>query len=312
MFENIKKENMDIVCQIPVRILIVDDDPDMLDALKDVLVMDEKYIVETATNIFSAKQKLNEFSPDIALIDIRLGNGNGLDLIPIIKNESVYADCIMMTAYREIDYAIKALRYGAVDYLLKPIEPDYLLKTIDTFLHQRRIRQEKLNKDENLKKMALQDPLTGLANRALLSAHIDKTLARNKRNKQQFSVMYIDLDNFKLVNDSLGHQAGDELLVNVSRNLKKCIRDEDIIARIGGDEFVVVLSSETDSNATHHTVERLMNCIRAEHRGMISASIGIAVFPYNGITADDLLRNADNAMYLAKKKGKNCFQYCRN
>ena len=162
--------------------------------------------------------------------------------------------------------------------------------------------------------MSLFDPLTGLANRTLLLEHLENALARAARNSRQISVIFIDLDHFKAVNDTLGHHAGDELLVNVGQCLKACLRDEDIIARVGGDEFVVVLSSESEKEGTTKIASRLIQSIadlvyQVDDEKVVSASIGIAVYPENGNDVDTILQNADAAMYCAKKKGKNCFQY---
>lgn len=296
------------------RILIVDDDLDVLDALKDVFAMEEYYTIETASDFFSAAGKLKKFQPDLVLLDIRLGTHSGLDFISLVKRESVYTDCIMMTAHREVDYAVNALRNGAVDYLFKPIRPEILLETVDAFFKKRKLKQEEKHKQQGFKKMALHDGLTGLANRILLDQYMEKILARAERNKQRFSVMFIDLDNFKHVNDSLGHQAGDELLKSISLCLKGCMRDEDIISRIGGDEFVVVLSSESNDKGIDKITKRLMKAISemvqsGGYGANVSASIGISTFPDDGTDAEALLANADTAMYMAKKQGKNCFQY---
>jgi len=314
MIDNSMKQYSEISEDLPGRVLIVDDDPDVLNAIKDLVSMDGEYIIETATDVFTAKTKLNEFKPDIALLDIRLGNGSGLDLISFIKRESENTDCIMMTAHREVNYAVEALRCGAVDYLFKPIAPVNLLQTIETYFHKRKVKQDKINKELHFKLMALRDPLTGLANRTMLAEHMEQILARARRNEQAFSVVFIDLDNFKKINDSFGHLAGDELLKNIAQSLNDGIRDGDIIARIGGDEFIIVLGPESDINTSRVVVERLMHSINEMvlnkgHGDIVSASIGIASFPEDGMTADTLISNADAAMYMAKKNGKNCFQF---
>lgn len=420
-------------------ILVVDDDEDVLYSIRDLLELEGDYRVETATNVESAILKTEQMKPDLALIDIRLGSKSGLELISTIKHNVPNIDCVMMTAYRDVDYAVKALRAGAVDYLFKPVDPERLLSVVENIIRQRLINQVRTNNErnintildhvsgfmfvlnpeglcmeagyaalsfidqdwdevkgasfpetpwwrnsnaniekvteaieiartgkpttfeaeltnykaekvwfefslkpvfesennlsliiaegrdltkyknieQNLKKMSLFDPLTGLANRTLLQEHLEQALARSDRNGRQFAVMFIDLDHFKKVNDTLGHHAGDELLVSIGQCLKACLRDEDIIARVGGDEFVVVLASESDIEGTTMIATRLMQSIsslvyKVGDGNIVSASIGIAVVPGDGKDVDTILKNADAAMYMAKKKGKNCFQYFSN
>ncbi|MFV2031635.1 MAG: diguanylate cyclase domain-containing protein [Gammaproteobacteria bacterium] len=173
---------------------------------------------------------------------------------------------------------------------------------------------ERKQGEQELKRMALYDPLTDLANRTLLYEHLGNALAHANRYHEQFSVIYIDLDNFKTINDTLGHDTGDKLLVNIATCFKECMREEDVIARVGGDEFVVVLKSASDKEATRVVVERLMHsvteiAVREGYGKIISASLGISVYPNDGDDADTLLRNADTAMYAAKNRGKNCFHY---
>ena len=308
---NVQKDN---ASEALPRILIVDDNSDLLAALEDILIIDNQYTVASAPDITSALQIVEDVEPDIALIDIRLGTTSGLDLISMIKGKSQDTDCIMMTAHREVDEVIQALRQGAAEYLLKPIDSKMLLKVIDNIVQQRRIKNDKHNNEQRFKRLALRDPLTGLANRTLLYEHLEKTLARAKRNHQNFPVIFIDLDDFKQINDSLGHQAGDGLLINISQCLTTCVREEDTVARIGGDEFVIVLNSQSNDKGIRNSIERVMQGItetvaKSGFEDIVSASIGIAIFPTDGSSADSLLGHADAAMYKAKKQGKNCFQY---
>lgn len=296
------------------KVLIVDDDQDVLDSIKDLISLEEKYCIETASGVLSAKETLNKFIPDIALLDISLGDGTGLELVSFIKNVSSDTDCIMMTAHRDVDNAVEALRVGASEYLFKPVEPELLLETLDVFFHQREVKQEERNKQQNLKQMALHDPLTGLANRVLLAEHMKKIFARARRNKMKFSVIFVDLDNFKKINDSFGHQVGDELLKKISASLIKCVRDEDMVSRIGGDEFIVILSSKSSADSTRIVLERITESVNAivnetSYSDVVSASLGVALFPDDGMDTDTLISNADKAMYIAKEKGKNRYQY---
>ncbi|MDB6141884.1 MAG: signal transduction protein [Pseudomonas sp.] len=166
---------------------------------------------------------------------------------------------------------------------------------------------------KKLHQLAMYDPLTHLPNRRLLGIKLDDILVTAQKNSCEVVVCYLDLDGFKAVNDSLGHAAGDQLLKIISERLQSCLRGEDIIARIGGDEFVVVL---TDIKAKKDTsiIDRLIHVVSqpltiSGEQVNVSASIGAALYPTHGLEVDKLLLAADQAMYLAKKSGKNRFLF---
>jgi diguanylate cyclase (GGDEF)-like protein/PAS domain S-box-containing protein len=161
-----------------------------------------------------------------------------------------------------------------------------------------------------LKHMAQYDSLTGLPNRGLLYDRLKMALARTRREQGHMSVLYLDLNNFKQVNDSLGHAAGDELLQEVAHRLKQCVRDLDTVARMGGDEFVVLLEnirlSEQASNMAKKIRSAISQPIKIEGCSLcVLPSIGIALYPEHGDEAQQLLRHADEAMYLEKKNSDN-------
>ncbi len=158
--------------------------------------------------------------------------------------------------------------------------------------------------------LAHHDALTKLPNRILFYDRLEQSLARTKRQKDLLAIAYLDLDGFKPVNDSLGHEAGDKLLIDISRRLKLSIREDDTVARIGGDEFAVLLASITTFEECELAVERILRQINipftiGENEINISASIGITIFPLDDSTPDILLRHADQAMYIAKQSGRN-------
>lgn len=163
-----------------------------------------------------------------------------------------------------------------------------------------------------LKQMAYFDDLTDLPNRKLLDRHIKKALARSKRHQDPLSVMFIDLDDFKLVNDTFGHEVGDSLLKEVVKRMKSCIREEDLIARVGGDEFVVVFE-QTSKQEVEHIAKRIVENVGrpyfiCDHETSISLSIGISMYPNDGMDKETLINRADQAMYLAKFSGKNTYE----
>lgn len=166
--------------------------------------------------------------------------------------------------------------------------------------------------EEKLKQMAYYDNLTDLPNRKLLERSLKSSIARAKRFNHQIVILFIDLDGFKDVNDSLGHEAGDQLLKLISERLTNIVREEDIVARLGGDEFVIVLEEATDLDIEDFS-GRIINTISqpiklGENEVTVSPSIGISVFPDHGDHKEELLNKADHAMYVAKNKGKNTYQ----
>ena len=162
-----------------------------------------------------------------------------------------------------------------------------------------------------LESIASHDPLTGLPNRLLIADRLAQAIGRSRRSGLHVAVCYLDLDGFKEINDSLGHAAGDRVLVEVARRLRACVRSGDTVARLGGDEFVVLLSDLIDDNECVAAIDRLLVAVGQPYdldgqaRGGISASIGITVFPTDQGDPDTLIRHADHAMYAAKQAGKN-------
>lgn len=178
-------------------------------------------------------------------------------------------------------------------------------------LHDLTLRKENENKILHL---ATHDSLTGLPNRMLLQDRIQQAIARAQRHPGLLAVMFVDLDNFKTINDSLGHDIGDSLLKSVAERIARCIRDEDTVARQGGDEFIVVLDELNDPKDAADIAKKILDALgkpysigeRELHTG---ASIGIAVYPMDGQRVDELLKNSDTAMYHAKDAGRNNFQF---
>lgn len=166
--------------------------------------------------------------------------------------------------------------------------------------------------EEQIRRLALYDTLTGLGNRALLGTRIEQALAEARREGRHPAVLFIDLDDFKPINDSLGHEAGDRVLQELAQRLRHSVREVDTVARLGGDEFVVLLTGPVDHVGAQQVAAKLLREIAVPFtlggRGWrVGASIGIALFPQHGTDLDGLLRAADDAMYLAKGRGKNTF-----
>ncbi len=173
---------------------------------------------------------------------------------------------------------------------------------------------EKNQADERIQFLATHDGLTRLPNRVMFNQLFEQSIKLAQRDNHKCAVLFIDLDRFKVINDSLGHAAGDTLLIEVARRLRDCVRDSDVVARLGGDEFVVMLDRISDRDqvavvARNILAALLSPIILAGHECSTTGSVGIAVFPENGSDALTLTKNADIAMYLAKEEGKNDFRF---
>lgn len=175
------------------------------------------------------------------------------------------------------------------------------------------ITEQKQN-EARITHLAYRDPLTGLANRFSLHGQLAQSLAEARRNAGRLAVMFIDLDRFKVINDSLGHDVGDQLLVTVARRLRGLLRESDLVARLGGDEFVIVLPGIAGPEDAARVAEKVVAAVGepltlAGHSLRTSPSIGIGIYPEDGQDADTLLKNADAAMYHAKRHGRNNFRF---
>jgi len=167
---------------------------------------------------------------------------------------------------------------------------------------------------QRIQHLAYHDNLTGLPNRSLLQDRLAHSIARAERGGRKVAVLFIDLDNFKNINDTLGHDVGDELLRQVSRRLSECVRLEDTIARQGGDEFIVLLDSLEDSRGASVVAQKVLTSLRQAFilsgtEQHVSGSVGIALYPEDGRDAQTLMKNADTAMFHGKSLGKNTYQY---
>ncbi|HEV7923151.1 MAG TPA: EAL domain-containing protein [Thermoanaerobaculia bacterium] len=169
--------------------------------------------------------------------------------------------------------------------------------------------------EEQIEFHAYHDVLTHLPNRKLFTDRLTQALTRARRSGRSTGVMFIDLDHFKTINDTLGHTAGDELLLEMSQRLRQCVREDDTVARLGGDEFTIILNELRHPEDAAQVAEKILEAVEVPLwiAGMpieVTASIGIALFPVDGADAESLLRNADSAMYRAKESGRNNFQLC--
>jgi diguanylate cyclase (GGDEF)-like protein/PAS domain S-box-containing protein len=176
------------------------------------------------------------------------------------------------------------------------------------------LEEEHVKQTELLKHQAYYDMLTGLPNRALFQDRLLQTIKRSKRNQEKFALLFLDLDEFKKINDSLGHHIGDEVLIEVAKRFNKVLREEDTLSRLGGDEFTIILKNIKNERSVATVAQKLLNSLKAplsiaNHTLHISSSVGISVYPFDATSQEDLLKFADTAMYKAKDEGRNNFQF---
>lgn len=283
-------------------VLVVDDDVSLTRAIKERLTLDG-FKVLTATSLSEAASYLDLRQPfDLMIIDIIMPEGSGFDLCQAIRKENSYEDTpiIFLTAETSLDNKLKSFEIGADDYIVKPVSLDEIAaKARATF-----------NRNQRYKIKLLHDDLTGAYNRLFLQEKFFEEKARSQRNKKSFSLCLLDLDCFKNINDSYGHQAGDQILVQFTEFLKLRTRPTDAVIRFGGEEFILILSQIERNKAVE-----IMNRLRASFSGhvfdingeniSVTFSAGIAAYPENGDSLEDLLSSADSALYKAKQSGRN-------
>ncbi len=256
--------------------------------------------------------------PRIVLTDVRMPVIDGIQMAKMIKELNKDVQIIVLSAADEANYILDAIDIGINNYVLKPIKMDKFIAAIERCLDNICLNEQLKQKEEYIRRLAYYDYLTGLPNRQLFSEFLHKSLALAQRHTRLVSVFYLDLDDFKNINDTFGHSVGDQLLKAVAERLKICCRrNQDTVARWGGDEFIILLP---DLNGPQEAVSVAQKIIEAfaqpiilqNHELTISLSIGISLFPEDGIDGDTLIKNADSAMYCAKNIGKNQYQFSPN
>jgi diguanylate cyclase (GGDEF)-like protein/PAS domain S-box-containing protein len=173
---------------------------------------------------------------------------------------------------------------------------------------------ERKNAEALIRQQAFFDTLTGLPNRRMLRERLEQEIRRSRRDNQQLAILFIDLDHFKEVNDTLGHNSGDQLLIEAARRIRQCVRESDTVARMGGDEFTVILTDISNSDHLEPLLQKILRAMDAlfqigEEQAFVSASIGITLYPLDGTEIEDLFKNADQALYVAKGEGRNRFSF---
>lgn len=288
------------------RILVIDDDPLLRKTLGDILGVKGFDVVKAengAAGLARAKTELF----NVVVVDLRLPDISGIEVMSKVKAGSSATEVIILTGNATLDSAIDATNKGAFSYLLKPCEMDQLLLQIRRAL-------ERQQAEATIKQMAYYDPLTGLPNRLLFNDRLTVALNYAERERQRLALMMLDLDHFKSVNDSMGHDMGDQLLQLAAERLTNVVRKSDTVARLGGDEFTVLLPQMSHGDDAAMLANKILNVfhpsfVLAGQEFYISTSIGIAFYPEDGNDPRALMKSADTALYHAKEQNRNNYKF---
>ncbi|WP_296691151.1 diguanylate cyclase [Rhodoferax sp.] len=247
---------------------------------------------------------------DLILLDLQMPGMDGfavMDELKKIETEG-YVPILVITA--QPGHKLRALTSGAKDFISKPFDLMEFRMRVYNMLEVRLLYKKLKNSNRMLESLALHDPLTGLPNRRLLMDRLALAIAHAKRHNRTMALMFLDLDGFKQVNDTLGHDVGDTLLQMAAKRLVGAVRQGDTVARLGGDEFVVALPDLKHGDDVVELVAKVVQAMAQPYRiqghGVnVTASVGVSVYPAHGEDVQTLMKSADLALYEAKNSGKN-------
>lgn len=308
--------------QLSKRILVIDDDKQTRYLTQKLLESEGYETINTASSL-QAEELIEAFNPDLVLLDVIIPERTGYDVCESLRKSQKYANLpiLMMTGLNDSESIEKAYKSGATDFITKPLKLALLKHRIRYMLRASKTMAE-LNKSlEQVQYLAYYDPLTGLPNRQQFSDRLQEKVQVADERQQKLAVFFIDLDDFKRINDTLGHTAGDLLLRELGERFTGSIRRSDfdnvmqntsgqiLLARFGGDEFTLfvedIQSRVNAEKIAQRLLERFKKPILIQNQEIvITASIGFSLFPDDGHDAEELLKKADTAMYISKNQGR--------
>jgi len=305
----------------PIKVLVVDDEEIMQNVMRDILE-ELGYRVDVASDGEQGLKRVNIGGYDLVFADVRMPVMDGMEFLRRAKGLAPELNIIMMTGYASVDIAVEAMKLGALDFITKPFNLDHI-KIVATRAVERQELTRQAEEGEYYKKISLTDGLTELHNHRHFHQLLNAEISRSERSRRAFCLLMMDVDNFKLYNDTLGHPAGDEALKFLAWLLKHHSRLSDMVCRYGGEEFSIILP-ETDVAQGRAVAERLRRIVQEtgiEHQevmltGNLTVSIGVACYPDDAQMADEIVDKADQALYQAKRDGKNRVvtwdEFCKN
>jgi diguanylate cyclase (GGDEF)-like protein len=291
-------------------ILLVEDNPGDVRLVEELLRA--AWVVPGSINhVSSVEDAIGRVAKDVPaciLLDLSLPDAHGLGTLERVRDAHPSVPIVVLTGTDDEAQAVQAVQEGAQDYLIKGQVDGHLLGRAIRYAIERKFAEVQLSHQ------ALHDPLTGLANRALLMERLAQALARTERRPSSVAVLFLDIDRFKTINDNFGHEVGDSVLACIGDRLRKALRPEDMASRFGGDEFVVLCEDLEDDRHVVTIAERIGGSISEPisleaGEVVVTTSIGIAAARGIGDRPEVLLRDADAAVYRAKERGRDRFEF---
>jgi diguanylate cyclase (GGDEF)-like protein len=300
------------------RVLVVDDDEAVSTMLSRALD-GAAHDVEMATGGQEAIDRLRNDSFDLIITDLKMPAVGGVEVLRKAKELDPLCEVIVITGYASVKSAVEVMKLGAYDYISKPFNLERIRFLVERALEKRRLLQAASERDI-YRRLSQLDDMTEVHNRRGFDQFLSAEISRCRRYARPVSLLMIDLDDLKAINDSRGHQAGDTVLREVASTLKRSVRESDIVARYGGDEFAVVLveTSKADAIATANRLRGLMAMpgdldtgLNVNSKHPTTISIGVSNYPTDAGDIDELVSEADRALYAAKESGGNCVKAAR-
>ncbi|MBI5583563.1 MAG: diguanylate cyclase, partial [Deltaproteobacteria bacterium] len=299
----------------PVILLVEDDEKDAF--LLRSHLEGGAYRIEWERDGAAALERIHREKIDLLLLDVLLPGPDGFEICRRLKELSPFRDIqvVLITCLQDLESKIQGVELGADDYLMKPVNGRELIARINMLLKKKAYLDQLNRRCEQAMTSAINDGLTGLFNQAYFKRYLELELKRAHRQQYPLGLILIDIDDFKKFNDSRGHLAGDSLLRELAQVIRKSIRDIDLAARYGGDEFVLVLpySDQTGALQIARRIQEAMAAHTFLAEGVAvperkTISLGLAFYPGDASTMEELIRCADQALYRAKAEGKNRLQ----
>lgn len=296
-------------------VLIVDDDPISRFTVKALLEQEKIYNLEFAENGEQGLTKALDIVPDVMLLDVMMPGIDGFEVCRRLRTHHRLAELpiVMVTTLDDRQSRLRGIEAGADDFMSKPFDQEELCARIRTITRLNRYRRLVETK-EQLFNLANYDNLTKLPNRNLLMERLRQSIEHADRSNQSVAVLALDLDGFKTLNDSLGHEIGDKILCEVTKRLKNTVSAGSTVSRFSADEFVIIFDTKNPVQDVNHMAQALLASIKEQmviddYEMVVTACIGISVFPDDGEDAGSLLKHAELALSRAKSAEKNSYQF---
>ena len=299
------------------RILIVDDQEADVLLLKSMLLHVGYRCVTSTMDPHAVSLLHRDNHYDLILLDLQMPGMDGFQIMESLKAIELDSYIPVLVISAGSNHRLRALAAGAKDFISKPFELMDILTRIHNMLEVRLLYAKLEESNKVLESLALHDALTGLPNRRLLIERLSFSIAQARRNVSTMAVVYLDLDGFKQINDTMGHAAGDLLLVKTADRLMAAVREEDTVARMGGDEFVIILQEINRNDGVDKPVSKILLSVSNTYeiqggKVNVTASAGVSIYPTHGEDAETLIKSADLAMYEAKRTGKHGYRIAKS